>query len=568
MKTDFIAFMITSLLGATLNAQVMASAPKVPIAMNLAGISDYSPGYPFKNLMWGARPWLTKNQDGQGPFNTGMIEKIPLDADGYPLEIPCKVDGAAQRQTVFTLIPNVTEAGKYVVLHDGEGEIAAAMSSRLISSEPGRVVIELAGRASDAAYEGIAIKASTKGNHVRNIRILRLEDEKADLSANPFRADFLEYCKQWHALRFMDWAVTNNSLEKEWSGRKLPTFYTMVGSSGDAIGRWGRVPSVFEQQFSGGVAIEIMIQLANMTRTDPWFCVPHRATPEYMTGFAKMVKTKLDPSRKVYLEYSNEVWNWQFQQAGWMLQNKAAGAALTAAGRQAWKNDVVPDFPLDDGNIAKDGGVSHPERMGVLDRVCFKAWEDVFTGADRNRLVRVIAVQHSWFDTVQRTVDWVMKNGGADAVAPAGYFGPNEEIYKRWEAAGAALTADQVNADMQQALDKDSAPWTRRIASLAKSHKLRFITYEGGQHIQPKGQNETAYMPALKEVQFSQGLYKVYMNNFALHQEVGCDLFGAFSSISKQGTRWGSWGHQEFYGQSRTAIPKFGALLDVNTPRK
>lgn len=545
-----------------------AAPPKVPMAMNLAGINDFSTGFPFKNLMWGARPWLTRNLAGKGPFNTELIGQIPLDPEGYPLEIPFQPEGGDQPQAVFTIVPNVTEPGEYVVLYDGEGEIKAAMSSKMLSSDPGRLVLEMAGASSDSAYEGIAITSSTKGNHVRNIRILRLEDEKADLTANPFRDDFLEYCQQWHALRFMDWAATNNSLEKEWSGRKLPAFYTMVGSGGDAIGKWGPVPSEFQQLFSGGVAIELMIQLANMTKTDPWFCVPHRATSEYMTEFAKVVKARLDPSLKVYLEYSNEVWNWQFQQAGWMLQNRTAGEALIAAGTEAWKDDVVPDFPLDDGLIARDGGTSQPERMGVLDRICFKAWEDVFTGADRKRLVRVIAVQHSWFDTVQRTVNWVLDNGGADAVSPAGYFGPNGEIYKRWAAAGASLTADQVVADMQEALENNSTQWTRQIADLAKEKSLRFIVYEGGQHIQPKDQKVTDYMPALKEAQFSQGLYDVYMKNFALHQEVGCDLFAAFSSISKQGTQWGSWGHQEFYGQPRTEIPKFGALLDANTPKK
>ncbi len=547
---------------------VTAEMPKLPIAMNLNGISDYSPGFPFKNLMWGARPWLTKNLDGKGPFDTKMIDQIPLDPEGYPLELPFDTEDGEQPQTVFTIIPNVTEPGEYVVLYDGEGDITAAMSSKLISSEPGRVVLELAGAAADSAYEGIAITASSKDDHVRNIRILRVEDEEADLAANPFRDDFLEYCRQWHALRFMDWAATNNSLEKEWSGRKLPSFYTMVGASGDAIGKWGDPPSEFKQLFSGGVPIEVMIQLANMTKTDPWFCMPHRATPEYMTEFAKLVKSKLDPSLKVYLEYSNEVWNWQFQQASWMLQNKTVGDALIAAGKQAWEGDAEPEFPLDDGLIAKDGGVSHPERMGVLDRITFKTWEDVFTGADRDRLVRVIGVQHSWFDTAKRTVNWVMENGGADAVAPAGYFGPNGEIYDRWAEAGTDLTVDEVVADMEMVLEQDSAVWTRQIGELAAANNLRFIVYEGGQHIQPKGQKETDYMPALKDVQFSEGLYNVYMKNFAVHQEAGCDLFAAFASISKQGTRYGSWGHQEFYGQPRSEIPKYGALLDTNTPKE
>ena len=549
------------------DAPVPAKA-KIPMAMNLAGIADYTPGFPFKNLMWGARVWLSRDEDGQGAFNTELADKIPLDANGYPLELPFKPAGAAKAQTLFTIIPNVTEPGKYVVLYDGEGVITVAMSSKLVSSEPGRMVIELAGQSDSETYDGIAIKGSLKSNHIRNIRILRLEEEKADLVANPFRTDFLNYCKQWHALRFMDWAVTNNSLEKEWSGRKPVGFYTMVGTDGDAIGRWGKPASEFLQLYSGGVALEIMIQLANMTNTDAWLCVPHRATAEYRTEMAKLVKAKLNPKLKVYVEYSNEVWNWQFQQAGWMIQSKAAGDALAAAGRQAWKDGLVPEFSLDGGAVAKDGGQDHPERMGALDRICFEQWEAVFSGADRARLVRVIAVQHGWVDTVKRTVDWVMAHGGADAVSPAGYFGPNEEIYARWDAAGAALTADQVIADMHEALEKDAAPATRQIGQIAKGHKLRYIVYEGGQHIQPKGQEEKAYMPALKAAQFSQGMYDVYMKNFAVHQEAGCDLFAAFSSVGKQGLRYGSWGHQEFYGQPRTAIPKFGALLDTNTPRK
>lgn len=544
-----------------------AQPVKIPLGMNLTGIADYQGGFPFKNLMWGARPWLTKNANGQGPFDTQMADKIPLDDQGYPLQIPYQPEGADQPQTVFTIIPNTTEPGEYVVLYDGEGTLGAAMSTEVVSSAPGRLVLKL-DSSDKTGYEGLAITSSTKGNHVRNIRILRLNDENADLAANPFRDDFLDYCRQWHALRFMDWAVTNNSFEREWSGRKKTDFYTMVGTGGDAIGRHGPPPSEFRLRFSGGVAIEVMIQLANMVKVDPWFCIPHRATREYKLEFARLVKEKLDPSLKVYVEYSNEVWNWQFQQAHWMLHNKFAGEAIMATGHNAWKNGQVPqEFPFDDGEVARDGGVDHPERTAALFRRCFEPWEEVFSGTDRQRLVRVIGVQHSWFDTVQRTVKWVMAHGGADAVSPAGYFGPNNNVYKRWEEAGASLTADQVIADMVDMVEKDSAPWTRQIGALAREHKLRYIVYEGGQHIQSKGQAELPYLPALKEAQFHPGMIGLYRRLFAVHQEVGCDLFMAFSSISKQGSRWGSWGHQEFYGQPPEQMPKWAALLEANSPK-
>jgi len=175
----------------------------LPIGMNLAGIADWQPGYPFKNLMWGARPWLTKNSDGTGPFDTNLSEKIPLDNDGYPLEIPYKPEGTEQAQIVFTIIPNRTDPGKYVVLYDGDGEISGAMGTEVIESKPGRVVLNLVCD-KKIRYEGISILRSKKGNHIKNIRILREVDENADLNENPFREDFLNYCKQWKALRFMD----------------------------------------------------------------------------------------------------------------------------------------------------------------------------------------------------------------------------------------------------------------------------------------------------------------------------------------------------------------------------
>ncbi|MFV0416030.1 MAG: hypothetical protein ACK5NG_06645 [Chthoniobacterales bacterium] len=531
--------------------------------MNLAGIRDYATGYPFKNLMWGARPWLTKNVDRSGPFNTQLADKIPLDKQGYPLEIPFKPEGAEQEQVVFTLLPNVTEPGRYILLYDGEGEIEGHFTTKVLESKPGRIVLEMKNIADDAGYEGFLIKKSLRKNPIRNIRILRLEDENADLQANPFREDFLDYARQWHVLRFMDWMQTNNSLEKEWAARKHPDFYTMVGEGGDAIGMWGKKPSRFTQLFSGGVALEILIQLANLTKTDPWFCIPHRATPEYMSEMAKLIKKQLDPSLTAYIEYSNEVWNWQFQQAHWMLHSKSTAAGLSP--KIAWKNAVVPkNFPLDDGEVAPDTGAGHPERMGVLDRRCFEQFEKVFSGADRKRIVRVIGVQGGWFDTIQRTVDYVMKNGGADAISPAAYFGPNDEIYERWATAGAGLTADQVIEDMRGVIERSNLS---ELTELAKKYNLRLIAYEGGQHIQPKNQEETDYMPALKAAQYHPGMYDLYIKNLRNYQQAGFDLLTAFSSIGKQGLRWGSWGSSEYYGQPLSEAPKLRALVHSNASK-
>ena len=58
-----------------------------------------------------------------------------------------------------------------------------------------------------------------------------------------------------------------------------------------------------------------MIDLCNRLQVDPWFCIPHLADDDYVRQFATMVRERLDPKLKVYVEHSNEVWNGQFAQA-------------------------------------------------------------------------------------------------------------------------------------------------------------------------------------------------------------------------------------------------------------
>jgi len=308
------------------------SFPKLPIGMNLARITDWEPGFPFKNLFLGARPWITRNLSGGGPHNTGSQDVFQYDADGYPLQVPVAAPGLTEPQTVFTYVPNVRKPGRYVLLYDGDGDIEGLGPTKLIGRKSGRLMLYMAHR--PGQLEAIVIKRSKLGNHVRNIRLVAEEHETSNLSSDPFLPEFLDFCRPFHCLRFMDWAGTNNSTEEHWKNRKRPTFYTMVAKSGDPEAQYGPAPTPFELKFSGGVAIELMIQLCNMLKIDPWFCIPHRATDDYIMQFAKLVRETLDPSLKVYLEYSNEIWNWSFRQANWMLRSPLAGALVEAKGGQ------------------------------------------------------------------------------------------------------------------------------------------------------------------------------------------------------------------------------------------
>lgn len=525
--------------------------PKLPIGMNLSEVVDWEPGFPFRNLFLGARPWVTRNESLKGPHDTHTQSAFQYDEDGYPLQVPVAAPGYTEPQIVFTYVPNKRPPGNYILLFDGEGEIGGLFgASQIISQKRGRVKLSME---HDGKPHAIIIRRSKLGNHVRNIRLVAEADERVDLLASPFLPEFLDFCRPFHCLRFMDWGATNNSIEEEWASRKRPTFYTQVGGRGDPDARYGSAPNAFQRMYSGGVAIETMVQLCNELKIDPWFCIPHRATDDYIAQYAKLVKERLDPSLKVHVEYSNEIWNWGFYQAGWMLQSPLAGAMVEAKGGSPWKD------------VAKTEGKDHPERIGALFRRAFAIWEREWSGTDRKRLVRVCSVQAGWVDAAKRTVKWCVDNGGADVVSPAAYFGPDKEIYDSWAAAGANLTADQVLADIRKGRDlAREGNGAAEIVGYAKSLGLRYVAYEGGQHIQPKGQAELPYNPALAAAQYNPAMYDAYVELLRLHRDMGCELFCHFSSIGQQGTRYGSWGAKARYTEPDANSPKMRALVACN----
>lgn len=532
-----------------------SSFPKLPIGMNLAGIADWEPGFPFKNLFWGARPWMTRDLSDGGPWNTEAQAAFDYDDDGYPLEVPVRVQGMAEPQTVFTLVPNVRKLGRYVLLYDGEGEIDGLLSTKVLRRDPGRIVLQMAHN--PRAVEPILIKRSKRGNHIRNIRLVAEEHAYDDLTANPFLPEFLDFCRSFHCLRFMDWGKTNNSMQEHWRDRKQPTFYTMVGKSGDPDGKSRPAPTEFQQKFAGGVAYEHMIHLCNILKIDMWLCIPHRATDDYIARLARLVKTTLDSSLKVYLEFSNEIWNWQFQQAIWMLRSPVAGTLVEAKGGSPWKN---PE---------KTEGKDHPERIGALFRRAFAIWEAEWSHeSDRKRLVRVCAVQAAWADASIRTIKWCLDNGGIDAVSPAAYVGASEQAYRKWAALGPNLTPEAVIEDMHEQLKRDRKEGgLLEILAYARQHDLPYVAYEGGQHIQPDQQAEVDYNHALAAAQSHPGMYDVYTELLRLHRDLGCALLMHFNSVGRQGTRWGSWGAKPRYDTPDDRAPKMRALKDSNASK-
>jgi hypothetical protein len=553
----------------TLRAAAESSAaPRVPIGMNLTGITDWEPGFPFRNLMAGARVWITRDVGGDGPWDTEQLASLPLDENGYPREIPFRGPGRDAPQEVVTILPN-QRRGRYVLLHEGDGDFDGAQALRIHreTRRPGRVELSIG----EGGYAVLILTRSNPADHLRAIRIVELADEGADLDAKPFRSDFMEFLRPWHCIRFMDWQATNNSHNHAWSARSTRSFYSQAGGGRATLDPAG--PDPVRARWAAGVALEHCIAAANLARKDAWLCVPHLADDDYIERMALLVRETLDPRLKVYVEFSNEIWNWQFSQAQWMIRSRLAGDLHARQGlddEPAWK--LAPsswggEWAGAHAAFALNGeGHRHPERIAALFRRCFEIWERVFSGPHRARLVRVCSTQFGWFDVAQRTLTRVMETGGCDAYSPAHYFGPDDAVYSRWEAAGSSLTADQVMDDMLAVIAAEEAELARHSA-LARRHKVALVAYEAGQHIQSRHQADTAYSPALAAVQRHPRMHEAYLKHLAHWQRHGGGLWCAFASVSRQGTRYGSWGHLERYDQPPAEMPKFAALLDANLPR-
>jgi hypothetical protein len=281
-----------------------------------------------------------------------------------------------------------------------------------------------------------------------------------------------------------------------------------------------------------GVALEYLVDLANQTRADAWFNIPHLATDDYVRNFAERVRDRLDPDLRVYVEYSNEVWNAGFEQYD---HAESMGAA---AG-------------LGDGRDAAD---RHYCRRSVE---IFHIFEDAFDATGRQGLLRVIASQNSPYWAL-RMMDWVDPETGRRAVEEADYWAV-APYFCGEPSANPASVADLL--DDCQADIPDTMASAREIGDAARGYGVPLIAYEGGQHIRNDDAGpaaQTIYDQANDDPRMGE-LYSMYLNQWRAD---GGQMFALFSLVSGQSV-YGRWGI--LLAQDDFDYPKYTAAMDFIT---
>ncbi|MBC7352151.1 MAG: hypothetical protein H5U08_07310 [Thermogutta sp.] len=479
------------------------AGPKMGI--NLAGPADWNTELPFVDVFKLSRPWISQQKGkpwGQGPRldldEHGWVRS--LQPDCWAETLMCTIDGGHY------------PSGQYTVLYDGKGKIEVGNAARVLQEHPGRMVIEVDSK-KGAIF--LRITQTDPADYIRNIRVIM--PGFADVyEKEPFHPDFLKRWAGVRCFRFMDWMETN----------------------GSRIARWEDRPVLEDATFCAkGVPLELMIDLCNRQKADAWFCMPHLADDEYIRKFAQLVKERLDPQLKVYIEYSNEVWNGMFEQSRWAGEQGIRLGFAEKPWEAAWRYTAWRSVQI------------------------FRIWEEVFGG--RDRLVRVLPTQAANPYVSEQILSFQDAYKHADVLAIAPYIsmnvhssgdGPTAEEVAQWSLD--KLLDHVENRSLPQAIE-----WMKRQKEVANRFGVGLVAYEAGQHLVAVGtanRNEKL-VELLKQANRHPQMGRIYDKYFQAWEEIGGGLCCHFSSVGRW-SQWGSWGLLEYADESPAQSPKFQAF--------
>lgn len=507
------------------------------LAFGLTGIADWSTEMPFIDVMKTARPWI-----GHLPGQWGGVSSDDLRAggflspEGWPLAIPAGVE-SLETLTLTDLPPDATGvAGRYVVRWEGEGQLALSDRAREVTM--GDHEAHFSFTPGDGMV-GIRLTGIDPADPIRSITMMREDHVDLAQAGARFNPDFLATVQDVRMLRFMDWMATNDSTQRTWDDRPRPEDAT-----------WA----------SHGVPVEVMVELANRTGTDPWFTLPHGADDDYVRHFAQYVHDHLAPGLRAHAEWSNEVWNFLFSQARWAEEQ----------GQARWG--------------VERGGDVWVQYAGTRAAEVADIWAEVFADAP-DRLVRVVGVQTGWpgleepmlYAPLRQAEGLPAPVQSFDAYAVTGYFGYDEDGFiptlRRWMAAGDA-TAQLTRALREGSInDMVTRLWPHH-AQVAREHGLAFLMYEGGSHLVGGGDldEDDPVNTFLKNYSYSQEVAGLYAEVLAAWRAIGQEQptgpFNAYVAIVAP-SRWGSWGarrHGTDDNPRRATLAAWNSL-PLGTPR-
>lgn len=542
-----------------------ASNQNSPLGTNIGQPSYWGSEWHFIDVFKNSGGWYTANDSTWDTLEQG---KLNLDQDGWVKSLPKPGDNVKYNYVTASIAaasqdsPDKYPIGQYTVLYDGQGTIKYQFAGKVISSTTGKDVLDVTSMGS-IILKITSTDPQNNGDYIRNIRVImpggicnndptKYAKDVASCSGTftsfvdnyqtqKFHPLFLENIKPFKVLRFMDFFDVNHSTISQWSKRPEITDARWVSGSGSPV--------------------ELAIDISNYVAADPWLNTPIKADDDYIKNFAQLTKQKLGQNQKVYIELGNELWNGGFA----IEQNYAIAQA-----KNTWGSATEDDY-----HKALNWYAMRSVQMCEI-------WKQEW-GTDSGRVKCVLAGQAAGHGTNEEILScplWV-KNGGkkcsanVDYFATAPYFGINfnknnvdqlRSIIQESDGGFSTIFNDIFSGGklVQKSFLQESFDWMKDNVTHAKSHGLKLITYEGGQHftIRPELHNEsdaTTLSKFLASVNRDNRMQQAYNQYFNKWKELGGELFVHYTSSTPY-NKHGYWGAVE--SQINNDMPKYNALID------
>jgi hypothetical protein len=493
----------------TTNGTAVAAAPTTTttssanLGMNLASIDYWNGSRPFSNLIYGSA--FSMAVPGAAPQDipaqyfdpSGWVKALPT---GYKaikvLSIP-----VASADITCTFVGNgtINVIGPVSNVVQGTGKTTFHYTSSYPSVQWATLIFDV-----------------DPTNYIKNIDCR----ETGSSTTTDLDPTFVNAVKGYKIIRFLGWmpSTIDNSGNQApfptptitWATRNKPGY-------GDYTGH-------------DGVPVEVMVELANQAGVDPWFSLPWNADDDYITQFATYVRDNLAAGRKVYVENSNEVWNWGFN-----------------VSHQAANEGAAENLPSSDGGAYQQAMERYAEKTAHVMGI----WSTVFAG-QTNRLVRVGAFQNASPYWVDHTMAYNNFANSVDAVATAPYWAFMQSDYT-----GQSL--DDIMNTILPAQITQTLGLAAQNKQTATKYGKRYITYEGGQHVVLP--NNIPLLTQIEQDSRMYGLYKSYITGWN-SQAGGDDL--VLTDLAGPINGSGAWGLTGWVGQSvsLSATPKMQAVIE------
>lgn len=515
----------------------------------------------YVNIGWRERPWELPDRDGCPDTPEACV---PLDENGWPMADGDKV--------VFDLRPwggwwpiggfegcrQCSPDGSYYPMIQGEYTISVKGKIGFVFSAEGQVTI------GELKYDEASNTTTFTVTLGKNAGLLYLgfrdtqrtpdaalntgfTDMRITLPGYPhdsdkvFTDEYLAALAPFDTLRFMN-QIGGNNIDPgfdaedntlDWAERlKCYTPEWLPGREGSMCWEW-------------------VVGMANLSGKNIWINIPIHASDDYIRGLAEFLKEKLHSGARIYVEYSNEVWNSLFSQYAY---NKAAAEAEVAAGNSNLNND---------GSTDSDDWLSR--RFIRRTKEIADIFGEVFGKQALNDQVRVI---FSWFllqpAQSNRMLDWFKSTYGAPnqwfyALANAGYFNPDRDLR---EITNPLPNLNVFFNSMEQGL-RDGAKYRVDNANIARNYGLQYVLYESGPDNsgQLQWERKTELMDLFIEGHLDPRMgalviYDMY-NYFWAHPDIQGDMYIYFTLLSPW-SRWGLWGATRDIKD--LSLPKYQAL--------